>query len=61
MCQPFYDTLNVVATGDQFKSQLSSESGHEFTQSFDTSSLVKYFCEPHKAAGMKGAVVVEEP
>lgn len=50
---------NVVAEDGSFESELTDESGHTFEYTFDSTGVTRYFCEPHKAAGMKGVVVVE--
>ncbi|UPV76564.1 halocyanin domain-containing protein (plasmid) [Halorussus limi] len=49
---------NVVAEDGSFKSKTSGAQGHTFEQTFDETGLFKYACTPHKAMGMKGAVVV---
>ncbi|WP_435181632.1 halocyanin domain-containing protein [Halorussus sp. AFM4] len=49
---------NVVAEDGSFESKLTGEQGHTFSQRFDQTGIVKYACSPHKAMGMKGAVVV---
>ena len=50
---------NVAAEeGGDFSSELSQEAGHTFEHTFESSGVVKYFCQPHKALGMKGVVVV---
>lgn len=49
---------NVVDNDGDFASELSSEAGFTYTQSFDSEGVVKYFCEPHRGLGMKGVVVV---
>ncbi|MFB6196354.1 MAG: halocyanin domain-containing protein [Haloplanus sp.] len=51
-------THNVTDQGGNFKSELTSSAGHTFSQTFDSSGVVKYFCQPHKTLGMKGVVVV---
>lgn len=50
---------NVIDTGGSFESELTQEEGHTFEHSFDTRGTYKYYCQPHKAMGMKGVVVVE--
>ncbi|GAB3418228.1 hypothetical protein GCM10027435_17930 [Haloparvum alkalitolerans] len=50
---------NVAAEDDSFESDLSSEEGYTFEQTFEESGVHKYACTPHRASGMKGAVVVE--
>lgn len=50
---------NVVANDDSFSSSLQSEAGATFKHTFEETGTHKYFCEPHKTVGMKGAVVVE--
>ncbi len=49
---------NVVAEDGSFESKLTGEQGHTFEQTFDEAGITKYACVPHKAMGMKGAVVV---
>jgi len=49
---------NVVADDGSFESELVDEEGHTFEQTFDEEGVAKYVCTPHKAMGMKGAVVV---
>jgi len=50
---------NVVAKDDSFSSSLKSEEGATFKHTFEESGIHKYFCNPHRTAGMKGAVVVK--
>jgi nitrite reductase (NO-forming) len=50
---------NVEATDGSFKSQMTDSTGHTFAQTFDAAGVYTYFCLPHKAMGMKGAIVVE--
>lgn len=50
---------NVAAEEGSFESELSSEEGHTFEHSFEESGIHRYACTPHRASGMKGAVVVE--
>ena len=52
-------THNVVADDGSFESQLVDEEGHTFEHTFDAAGTYKYYCNPHKAMGMKGVVVVE--
>jgi len=50
---------NVVAEeGGEFESELVAEAGFTFEQTFDSEGVIKYFCQPHRALGMKGVVVV---
>jgi halocyanin-like protein len=50
---------NVVAeAGGDFESELVAEAGFSFEQSLDAEGVVKYYCTPHQALGMKGVVVV---
>jgi halocyanin-like protein len=50
---------NVVAEDGSFESgDPVSEAGTTFEQTFDSEGVVKYFCVPHKASGMKGVVAV---
>jgi halocyanin-like protein len=50
---------NVSAEDGSFESETTDEDGHTFEQTFENSGTYKYACTPHKAMGMKGAVVVE--
>jgi len=49
---------NVVDEADNFESDLVEEEGFTFEHTFDSEGVVKYFCQPHKALGMKGVVAV---
>lgn len=48
---------NVEATDGSFESDMVDQAGHAFEQSFE-SDVRRYFCMPHEAMGMKGAIVV---
>lgn len=48
---------NVVAEDDTFASGSVVESG-VFEYTFEADGIYRYYCAPHKAQGMKGAVVV---
>jgi len=50
---------NVVDEGGAFDSKQVASEGYEFTHTFEESGRFLYYCLPHKAVGMKGAVVVE--
>lgn len=51
---------NVVAeSGGDFESELTQEEGFTFSQTFEESGVVTYYCNPHRGVGMKGALVVE--
>jgi halocyanin-like protein len=49
---------NVVADDGSYESELTAETGHTFSHTFEEAGVSKYFCKPHKRMGMKGAVVV---
>jgi halocyanin-like protein len=50
---------NVVAEeGGEFESELTAEAGFTFEQTLESEGVVKYYCQPHRALGMKGVVVV---
>ena len=58
------DTHNVVVDsqpdGAGWEGHETIENnGFSFEHTFETAGTYTYFCEPHKAMGMKGAVVVE--
>ncbi len=50
---------NVVARDDSFESQFHEEAGTTFEYTFDDAGLFPYYCDPHRAMGMKGGVRVE--
>ncbi|MFB6154700.1 MAG: halocyanin domain-containing protein [Haloferacaceae archaeon] len=50
---------NVSAeSGGDFESKLTATSGFTFSQTFEESGIVTYFCQPHRSLGMKGAIAV---
>lgn len=49
---------NVVARDGEFDSG-GPEKGATFEHAFDAAGTALYYCDPHRSAGMKGAVVVE--
>ncbi|MFC7068732.1 halocyanin domain-containing protein [Halobaculum lipolyticum] len=49
---------NVVAEDGSFESELVAEGGHTFSHTFESEGVSTYYCQPHEALGMKGAVVV---
>jgi len=52
---------NVVHQDGEFSSgdEFVSEEGHTYEYTFEESGNYLYYCEPHQASGMKGAVIVE--
>jgi halocyanin-like protein len=51
---------NVVAEDGTFDSGSTvGGSGNNFQHTFEEAGTYLYFCTPHKASGMKGAVIVE--
>ncbi|WP_227379988.1 halocyanin domain-containing protein [Haladaptatus halobius] len=52
-------THNVSAENGDFESEYSDSSGHTYDYTFEDTRVFKYVCEPHRSAGMKGAIVVE--
>ena len=51
---------NVVHQGGSFESEFHSEAGATFQHTFSSPGTNKYYCAPHEARGMKGAVYVAE-
>lgn len=49
---------NVADEDGNFESELTDEEGATFEHTFETEGVYRYACTPHKAMGMKGAVVV---
>lgn len=50
---------NVVAKDGLFNSGDPEEQA-SFEYTFDTAGTTLYYCDPHRSAGMKGTVIVEE-
>jgi halocyanin-like protein len=50
---------NVIDEDGKFESELVGDSGHTFTYTFEEAGATRYYCQPHKGVGMKGAVIVE--
>ncbi|WP_458207796.1 halocyanin domain-containing protein [Haladaptatus sp. NG-SE-30] len=50
---------NVVDQDGAFESKMVGEKGHTFEHTFSEAGTYKYYCEPHKAMGMKGGILVE--
>jgi halocyanin-like protein len=51
---------NVVVKNGDYASELTDEAGYTVSKTFNEPEIVKYFCEPHRAAEMKGIVSVGE-
>ena len=49
---------NVVAEDGAYESDLVGDAGSTFEHTFESEGVSTYACVPHKAMGMKGAVVV---
>jgi len=49
---------NVVAEDGSYESDMVSEAGVTFEQTFEETGVSRYACTPHKAMGMKGAIIV---
>lgn len=49
---------NVVAEDGSFESELTGEAGTTFERSVEEAGVLRYYCMPHKAVGMKGVVAV---
>lgn len=50
---------NVAHVGGAFESDIEDAEGETFSHTFEESGTYLYVCQPHRALGMKGAVVVE--
>jgi halocyanin-like protein len=50
---------NIVENDGAFESELSAEDGFTFEHTFEEAGVHLYSCQPHRAIGMKGAVIVE--
>ena len=50
---------DVIEDDGAFESELLTAEGATFEHTFDAEGVYKYYCSPHIAMGMKGAVVVE--
>lgn len=52
-------THNVAAESSDFESEYSNSGDYTYEYTFNEAGVYKYACEPHRSAGMKGAVTVE--
>lgn len=52
---------NVVNEAGSFKSDMTDKAGYTFSYTVEQTGIIKYACQPHKAMGMKGAIVVGNP
>lgn len=50
---------DVIEDDGAFESELQTAEGATFEHTFDADGVYRYYCSPHIAMGMKGAVVVE--
>ncbi|MFB6232672.1 MAG: halocyanin domain-containing protein [Haloarculaceae archaeon] len=50
---------NVAGENRDFESEIVSEAGHTFERTFSEPGVIKYYCTPHRALGMKGAIMVQ--
>lgn len=50
---------DVVENDGAFESDPHTDEGETFEHTFEESGTYTYYCTPHEAVGMKGAVVVE--
>jgi len=50
---------NVVAESGAFETDIYMEEGVTFEHTFEESGTSLYYCAPHRALGMKGAIVVK--
>ena len=50
---------NVAHVNGEFESDVMDGEGETFSYTFDEAGTYLYVCQPHRALGMKGAVVVE--
>ncbi|KAB7519706.1 halocyanin domain-containing protein [Halosegnis rubeus] len=48
---------NVIASDGSFESSMQGEQGATFEHTFESAGVTRYYCTPHKAVGMRGAVV----
>lgn len=55
------DPQLVPDGASSWDSGLLTESGAEFTQTFETPGVYHYYCQPHRSTGMLGSVIVGEP
>jgi halocyanin-like protein len=51
---------NVKEASGSFESELASAEGTTYERTFDAPGVVRYYCVPHQAVGMKGVVDVLE-
>lgn len=54
-----HNVVSAEKSDFEFRSGDPTSSG-KFETSFDTPGIALYYCQPHRDAGMKGAIVVVE-
>ncbi|MUW14433.1 halocyanin domain-containing protein, partial [Halorubrum sp. CBA1125] len=56
-----HNVVSAEGSNSQFDSgQQVEEQGHTFEQTFDSAGIELYYCTPHRANGMLGAIEVVE-
>ncbi len=55
-----HNVASVEGSASGFESDIVTEEGHTFEQSFDDAGVRPYVCQPHESQGMKGAIDVVE-
>lgn len=53
-----HNVVEAEESGGHYASELLEESGATYSLTFESEGISKYFCDPHRSLGMKGAVVV---
>ncbi len=48
----------VTHENGEFESEMVGDEGHTFEHTFEEEGTYRYYCEPHRASGQKGAVDV---
>lgn len=51
---------NVAGENREFESETVDEQGYTFEETLSEPGIVRYVCTPHRALGMKGAVVIQD-
>lgn len=49
---------DVREVNDAFRSTMTAQTDHTFEHTFDAPGVYRYYCTPHRGAGMRGAVFV---
>lgn len=51
-------THDVIERTDRFRSRQTDRAGHTFSRTVERSDVIRYYCQRHRAEGMRGAILI---